>query len=66
MLWQDAGDAKERTQLGALQKFIKEQKLEELPILAEANNRMTQLDRQSAERKASSEHCCCSCSGSGS
>jgi hypothetical protein len=51
MLWQDAGDAKERTQLGALQKFIKEQKLEELPILAEANNRMTQLDLQSAERK---------------
>ncbi|XP_047089722.1 FRIGIDA-like protein 4a [Lolium rigidum] len=48
---QDAGDAKERTLLGALQKFIKEQKLEELPILEEANNRMTQLDQQSAERK---------------
>uniref|UniRef100_A0ACD5XIB9 Uncharacterized protein n=1 Tax=Avena sativa TaxID=4498 RepID=A0ACD5XIB9_AVESA len=48
---QAAGDAKERTLLGALQKFIKEQKLEELPILEEANNRMTQLDLQSAERK---------------
>ncbi|KAM3230459.1 hypothetical protein ACQJBY_060940 [Aegilops geniculata] len=48
---QDAGDAKERTLLGALQKFIKEHKLEELPILEEANNRMTLLDLQSAERK---------------
>uniref|UniRef100_A0A453IRW4 FRIGIDA-like protein n=1 Tax=Aegilops tauschii subsp. strangulata TaxID=200361 RepID=A0A453IRW4_AEGTS len=51
MLRQDAGDAKERTLLGALQKFIKEHKLEELPILEEANNRMTLLDLQSAERK---------------
>ncbi|XP_044982619.1 FRIGIDA-like protein 3 [Hordeum vulgare subsp. vulgare] len=48
---QDAGDAKERTLLGALQKFIKEHNLEELPISEEANNRMTQLDLQSAERK---------------
>uniref|UniRef100_A0ACD5WXA3 Uncharacterized protein n=1 Tax=Avena sativa TaxID=4498 RepID=A0ACD5WXA3_AVESA len=48
---QDAGDAKERTLLGALQKFIKGQKLEELPILEEASNRMAQLDLQSAERK---------------
>ncbi|KQK23164.1 FRIGIDA-like protein 3 [Brachypodium distachyon] len=48
---QDAGDAKERTLLGALQKFIKEHKLEELPILEEAKKRMTQLDQQRAERK---------------
>lgn len=37
--------------LGTLQKFIKEQKLEELPILEEANKRMAQLEQQSAERK---------------
>ncbi|CAM0871767.1 unnamed protein product [Alopecurus aequalis] len=48
---QDAGDAKERMLLGVLRKFIKEQKLEQLPILEEANNRMAQLDQQSAERK---------------
>jgi hypothetical protein len=34
-----------------LQKFIKEQKLEELPIFEEANKRMAHLDQQSAERK---------------
>ena len=34
-----------------MQKFIKEQKLEELPIFEEANKRMAHLDQQSAERK---------------
>lgn len=34
-----------------MQKFIKEQKLEELPIFEEANKRMAHLDHQSAERK---------------
>ncbi|XP_066356517.1 inactive FRIGIDA-like protein 2 isoform X1 [Miscanthus floridulus] len=48
---QTAADAKERTLLGTLQKFIKEQKLEELPIFEEANKRMAHLDQQSAERK---------------
>lgn len=48
---QTEADAKERTLLGALQKFIKEHKLEELPILEEANKRMAQLEQQSAERK---------------
>nr|CAB3496813.1 unnamed protein product [Digitaria exilis] len=48
---QNAADAKERTLLGTLQKFIKEQKLEELPILEEANKRMAQLEQLSAERK---------------
>ncbi|EER92706.1 FRIGIDA-like protein 1 isoform X1 [Sorghum bicolor] len=48
---QNAADAKERTLLGTLQKFIKEQKLEELPIFEEANKRMAHLDQQSAERK---------------
>ncbi|KAJ1298401.1 hypothetical protein BS78_01G450000 [Paspalum vaginatum] len=48
---QNASDAKERTLLGTLQKFIKEQKLEELPILEEANKRIAQLDQQSADRK---------------
>ncbi|KAL6867679.1 hypothetical protein ACP4OV_015703 [Aristida adscensionis] len=48
---QNEADAKERTLLGALQKFIKEQKLEELPILDEANKRMAQLEQQNAERK---------------
>ncbi|CAD6202462.1 unnamed protein product [Miscanthus lutarioriparius] len=48
----NAADAKERTLLGGtLQKFIKEQKLEELPIFEEANKRMAHLDQQSAERK---------------
>ncbi|CAN6301953.1 unnamed protein product [Urochloa humidicola] len=48
---QNAADAKERTLLGTLQKFIKEQKLEELPILEEANKRLAQLEQLSAERK---------------
>ncbi|OEL21741.1 hypothetical protein BAE44_0017236, partial [Dichanthelium oligosanthes] len=48
---QNAADEKERTLLGTLQKFIKEQKLEELPILEEANKRMAQLEQQSADRK---------------
>lgn len=48
---QSAADSKERTLLGTLQKFIKEQKLEKLPILEEANKRMAQLDQLSAERK---------------
>ncbi|RCV46128.1 hypothetical protein SETIT_9G507700v2 [Setaria italica] len=46
-----AADSKERTLLGTLQKFIKEQKLEELPILEEANKRLAQLEQLSAERK---------------
>lgn len=49
--WQNEGDGKGRTLLGTLQKFIKEQKLEELPIPEEANKRMAQLEQQSAERK---------------
>ncbi|KAK8446595.1 hypothetical protein SEVIR_9G511900v4 [Setaria viridis] len=49
--WQSAADSKERTLLGTLQKFIKEQKLEELPILEEANKRLAQLEQLSAERK---------------
>ncbi|PUZ42411.1 hypothetical protein GQ55_9G580100 [Panicum hallii var. hallii] len=48
---QNAADAKERMLLGTLQKFIKEHKLEELPILEEANKRTAQLEQQSAERK---------------
>ncbi|XP_062210202.1 inactive FRIGIDA-like protein 2 [Phragmites australis] len=47
----NAADAKERMLLGTLQKFIKEQNLEELPILEEANKRMAQLEQQKAERK---------------
>ena len=50
-LWQNAADEKERTLLGILQKFIKEHKLEELPIFEEANKRVAQLEQQSAERK---------------
>ena len=34
-----------------MQKFIKEHKLEELPIFEEANKRVAQLEQQSAERK---------------
>ncbi|KAL6645654.1 hypothetical protein ACP70R_017262 [Stipagrostis hirtigluma subsp. patula] len=48
---QNAADAKERMLLGTLQKFIKERKLEELPILEEANKRREQLEQQNAERK---------------
>ncbi|TVU48083.1 hypothetical protein EJB05_07706 [Eragrostis curvula] len=48
---QNAADAKERTLLGTLQKFIKEHNLEELPILEEANKRLAQLEQQNAERK---------------
>ncbi|KAK3148122.1 hypothetical protein QOZ80_3BG0290970 [Eleusine coracana subsp. coracana] len=48
---QNAADAKERTLLGTLQKFIKEHNLDELPVLEEANKRMAELERQSAERK---------------
>ncbi|RLN16355.1 FRIGIDA-like protein 4a isoform X2 [Panicum miliaceum] len=48
---QNAADAKERTLLGTLQKVIKEHKLEELPILEEANKRTAQLEQQSAERE---------------
>jgi len=48
---QNAADEKERTLLGILQKFIKEHKLEELPIFEEANKRVAQLEQQSAERK---------------
>ena len=50
-LWQNAADEKERTLLGILQKFIKENKLEELPIFEEANKRVAHLEQQSAERK---------------
>ncbi|RLN40433.1 FRIGIDA-like protein 4a isoform X2 [Panicum miliaceum] len=47
----NAADEKERTLLRTLQKFVKEHKLEELPISEEANKRMVQLEQQSAERK---------------
>ncbi|KAL5209987.1 hypothetical protein ABZP36_005610 [Zizania latifolia] len=49
--YQDEADAKERMLLGALQKFIKDQKLEELLILEIANKRVAQLEKKSAERK---------------
>ncbi|KAF0911173.1 hypothetical protein E2562_007951 [Oryza meyeriana var. granulata] len=49
--YQTEADAKERMLLGVLQKFIKNQKLEELPILEVVNKRLAQLEKKNAERK---------------
>uniref|UniRef100_A0A0D9VQM5 FRIGIDA-like protein n=1 Tax=Leersia perrieri TaxID=77586 RepID=A0A0D9VQM5_9ORYZ len=49
--YQTEADAKERMLLGVLQKFIKDQKLEELPILEAVINRLAQLEKKSVDRK---------------
>uniref|UniRef100_A0A0E0GHX6 FRIGIDA-like protein n=1 Tax=Oryza nivara TaxID=4536 RepID=A0A0E0GHX6_ORYNI len=48
---QTEADAKERMLLGVLQKFIKDQKLEELPILEIVKQRLAHLEKKSVERK---------------
>uniref|UniRef100_J3LKX1 FRIGIDA-like protein n=1 Tax=Oryza brachyantha TaxID=4533 RepID=J3LKX1_ORYBR len=48
---QTEADAKERMLLGVLKKFVKDHKLEELPILDVVKNRLAQLEKKSAKRK---------------